>query len=75
MSRPRPLAPTVVANLTAPLLVELAARFERSGLERPATMVLSGLLAGEAERVASAWSAAGLEVARSGSRGTGRRSC
>ena len=26
-------------------------------------MVLSGLLAGEAERVASAWSAAGLEVA------------
>ena len=34
-----------------------------AAIERPATMVLSGLLAGEAERVASAWSAAGLAVA------------
>jgi ribosomal protein L11 methyltransferase len=55
-----PAAPTVVANLTAPLLLELARRIGDGSVERPQTMVLSGLLAGEAERVTEAFAAAGL---------------
>lgn len=57
-----PSAPTVVANLTAPLLVELAGRIGEGTIDRPATMVLSGLLAGEAERVSGAFAEAGLAV-------------
>jgi ribosomal protein L11 methyltransferase len=55
-----PAAPTVVANLTAPLLLELARRIGDGSVEPPQTMVLSGLLAGEAERVTEAFAAAGL---------------
>ena len=55
---PAPAAPTVVANLTAPLLEAVAVRLERS----PATLVCSGLLASEVERVSSALGGAGLAV-------------
>lgn len=57
---PPPTAPTVVANLTAPLLVEIAARIASGAVERPRTMVLSGLLATELDRVADAYAGAGL---------------
>jgi ribosomal protein L11 methyltransferase len=50
------LAPTVVANLTAPLLCEAAARIE----EPPRRLVCSGLLAAEANAVEEAFAAAGL---------------
>lgn len=57
-----PAAPTVVANLTAPLLLDLARRMGSGGLERPRTLVLSGLLATEVARVAGAFAEAGLAV-------------
>ena len=63
--RPPPAAPIVVANLTAPLLEAVAERFEAP----PATMVCSGLLATEVERVAAALGAAGLAVASERSEG------
>jgi ribosomal protein L11 methyltransferase len=53
-----PPAPTLVANLTAPLLEAVAARMA----EPPATLVCSGLLCSEAERVRSAFAARGLEA-------------
>jgi ribosomal protein L11 methyltransferase len=59
-----PAVPTVVANLTAPLLIEAAER-----IEPPATLVCSGLLASEADQVAAAWSSAGLEPAERRARG------
>lgn len=52
------LAPTVVANLTRPLLLEIAGRLDRDDL--PANFVLSGLLGAEADEVAGAFAAAGL---------------
>ncbi len=52
-----PMAPTIVANLTAPLL-EAAARAVRS--RRPATLVASGMLAEHATAVARAWGPAGF---------------
>jgi ribosomal protein L11 methyltransferase len=54
------LAPTVVANLTSPLLLSIAARLEGP----PRTMVLSGLLAREVDEVAAAFGDAGLVEAR-----------
>ncbi len=54
-----PVAATLVANLTAPLLGEVAARLEH----RPRSIVCSGLLASESARVSDAFAAAGLEVA------------
>jgi ribosomal protein L11 methyltransferase len=57
--RQAPWAPTMIANLTAPLLEEVAARLA----DPPRTLVCSGLLAGEQERVESALGAAGLTVA------------
>ena len=53
-----PEAPTVVANLTAPLLEAVAER-----LASPRTLVCSGLLVSELDRVSAALSAAGLTVA------------
>jgi ribosomal protein L11 methyltransferase len=53
-----PPAPTVVANLTAPLLAAVAERIERP----PATLVCSGLLASEVDAVEGAMAAAGLAV-------------
>jgi ribosomal protein L11 methyltransferase len=52
------LAPTVVANLTAPLLREVAGRLERP----PERLILSGMLGGEVEDVSAAFSASGHEV-------------
>ena len=54
-----PAAPTVIANLTAPLLAEVAERLEA----RPDALVCSGLLEVEADAVASAFAAGGLAVA------------
>ena len=60
-----PRAPTIVANLTAPLLELVAERLA----EPPATLVCSGLLTSQVERVSSAFAAAGLRVAEPQSRG------
>ena len=62
---PPPRAPAVVANLTAPLLEQVAARFD----EPPRILVCSGLLASEAERVGEALEVAGLAVAEQRTRG------
>jgi ribosomal protein L11 methyltransferase len=51
-----PSAPTAVANLTAPLLGEVATRLERV----PDRVVCSGLLAAEADEVVAAFAARGL---------------
>jgi ribosomal protein L11 methyltransferase len=60
-----PSAPTVTANLTAPLLRSVARRFERP----PRTLVCSGLLASEEEEVASAFAARDLRVVERRQRG------
>jgi ribosomal protein L11 methyltransferase len=57
--QPVPLAPVIVANLTAPLLEPVAERLETT----PQTLVCSGLLATEIDRVSAAMANAGLEVA------------
>lgn len=57
---PPPAAPTVVANLTAPLLRDVAGAMT----QRPERLVCSGLLGREADEVATAFGACGLEVAR-----------
>jgi ribosomal protein L11 methyltransferase len=54
-----PLAPSVVANLTAPVLREVAALM-MSGGALPTTLVCSGLLPDEADEVATAFEPAGL---------------
>ncbi len=53
-----PAVPTVVANLTAPLLAAVAQRLESP----PAALVCSGLLASEIELVTEALEGAGLTV-------------
>jgi ribosomal protein L11 methyltransferase len=55
---PPPRAPTLVANLTAPLLAEVAARIE----EPPEAIVCSGLLATEIDEVGAALSGAGMRL-------------
>ena len=57
-----PAAPTVVANLTAPLLVPLAGRMVAGEIAVPGRMVVSGLLLSERDRVTAAFAAAGLAV-------------
>jgi len=59
-----PPAPTVVANLTAPLLIPLAARMAGGEIAVPERAVLSGLLVAERDRVASAYEGAGLRIER-----------
>jgi ribosomal protein L11 methyltransferase len=59
-SGPMPGARTLVANLTAPLLREVAAGIHASPPER---MVCSGLLVGEADEISGALAAAGLHEA------------
>lgn len=54
------LAPTVVANLTAPLLEMVASQMTPGN--RPETLICSGLLEVERERVESAFSPIGLET-------------
>jgi ribosomal protein L11 methyltransferase len=57
------LAPTLVANLTAPILRVVAEQLGESG--SPATLVVSGLLPGEMDGIATAFSRRGLaEVER-----------
>ena len=56
--QPPPTAPVVVANLTAPLLEAVAERFDGP----PATLVCSGLLVTEIDRVGAALGAAGLAL-------------
>lgn len=58
-----PSAPTVVANLTAPLLLELARGLGSGATPKPRTLVLSGLLNAEVKRVSEAFADAGLAVA------------
>ena len=53
---PPPQAPTVVANLTAPILREVARRLERA----PERLICSGLLAAEAEDARGAFAEHGL---------------
>jgi ribosomal protein L11 methyltransferase len=48
---PPPWAPTVLANLTLPLLEAAAAH----GGPRPRRLIASGVLAGQADAVAAAW--------------------
>lgn len=55
---PAPVALTLIANLTAPLLCEVASRLK----EPPERMVCSGLLARDADDVAEAFAHAGLSV-------------
>ncbi len=50
----------MTANLTAPLLLPLASRIASGEIERPSTMVVSGLLSSESERVRDAFDEAGL---------------
>ena len=56
---PAPCAPTVVANLMRPLLLHIAARGFQRG-ELPRVLVVSGLLAHEADEVAAAFGHLGL---------------
>jgi ribosomal protein L11 methyltransferase len=58
----RSVAPTVVANLLAPLLLAWAGRLA-SAAELPRTVVASGLLVGEADRVAAAFARLGFREA------------
>jgi ribosomal protein L11 methyltransferase len=60
---PPPLAPTVVANLTAPLLEACAGHLAEAG-EAPATLVCSGMLEREADQVSTALAECGLGQAK-----------
>ncbi len=53
---PPPLAPTVTANLTAPILRDVAARIEGA----PGCLVCSGMLASEVSEVVEAFTSTGL---------------
>jgi ribosomal protein L11 methyltransferase len=55
---PAPLAPTVTANLTAPVLLDVASALR----EAPERLVCSGVLASEAADVAAAFAERGLAV-------------
>ena len=55
-SDPVPAAPTVLANLLRPLLLDYAARLS----EPPRTLIASGLLIHEADEIAAAFAAHGL---------------
>lgn len=58
---PVPVAPTVLANLLRPLLLDYARRLaEQSDAERPRTLIASGLLVHEADEIAAAFAAHGL---------------
>jgi ribosomal protein L11 methyltransferase len=57
------LAPTVVANLTAPMLRVVADQLASDGGLRPTTLVCSGLLPSELDDVVTAFAPAGLAEA------------
>ena len=68
-----PVAPTVVANLTANLLLECARHLD-AGDGAPASLVCSGMLESETDGVAAAFAPAGLARPSAAPRATGRRS-
>ena len=55
-------APTVAANLTAPVLLAVAKRLADQGGEPPDALICSGLLAGEVDPVVAAFGERGLAV-------------
>jgi ribosomal protein L11 methyltransferase len=63
---PLPAAPTVVANLITPLLVQCAGRIDQVNARR---LVASGILAHEVDQVAGAFAPHGLAVAARRDRG------
>ena len=65
---PPPVAPSVVANLTANLLEECAGRLTGAS-ELPATVVCSGMLEEEIPRVADAFADLGLREAKRSTEG------
>ncbi len=60
--RTPPQAPTIVANLTAPLLVPLIERMVAGEIAVPDRMVVSGLLRSERDRVVASCESAGMAV-------------
>jgi ribosomal protein L11 methyltransferase len=62
--RAPPLAPTVTANLTAPVLGTIAERLAVDDRGDPRTMICSGVLASEVDEVAAAFRRAGLAERR-----------
>ncbi len=63
-----PTAPTVAANLLAPLLRDVAARLP-SGSPSPERLIASGLLVDEVDGIAAAFAASGLVETKRRSRG------
>jgi ribosomal protein L11 methyltransferase len=63
-----PLAPTVTANLTAPLLIECARRLTAAGAA-PRTLICSGMLETETAEVASAFAPLGVAPGESRAEG------
>jgi ribosomal protein L11 methyltransferase len=60
-----PPAPTVIANLTSPILIEIAPRLAGAANDPPSTLVCSGMLAVETDSIAMAMAEAGFsETAR-----------
>jgi ribosomal protein L11 methyltransferase len=67
-AEPTPPAPTVTANLLGPLLIQWAAMLAEAA-ELPQTVIASGLLVTETERVADAFAPLGLGVVEQRERG------
>jgi ribosomal protein L11 methyltransferase len=55
-----PPAPTVTANLTSPILIEMAPRLAAEASDAPSTLVCSGMLAIETDSIAMAMAEAGF---------------
>ena len=55
-----PPAPTAIANLTSPVLVDIAPRLDAGTSEAPVTLVCSGMLAAEVDSIALAMGEAGF---------------
>jgi ribosomal protein L11 methyltransferase len=55
-----PPAPTVTANLTSPILIEMAPRLATAASDAPSTLVCSGMLAVETDSIAMAMAEAGF---------------
>lgn len=64
-----PPAPTASANMTAPVLLEVARRLTAGGIEPPRTLIASGLLAPELDTVSAAFAEAGLSERERRARG------
>jgi ribosomal protein L11 methyltransferase len=53
-------APTVIANLTSPILIEMAPKLAEAATDAPATLVCSGMLEVEMDSIAMAMAEAGF---------------